>query len=198
MANTGSPEWLKEELTKALGWDAMFMEGVVQAICDATSKAELQDLTEVGIFVLSLVLSLSVTSGLSRIECAASRLYKCMYYPNTMATTSRRPFTRGRLTVLRFVLQNFMGNDPKAASVIDTFLAARSGASQASGSSAASASASASGAGGPAGSSTAKPSYATSIRSAAPSADPPAAGEAAHIAAAACATYRTTTTRMPA
>jgi hypothetical protein len=42
MANTASPEWLKEELTKALGWDAMFMEGVVQAICDASSKAEMQ------------------------------------------------------------------------------------------------------------------------------------------------------------
>jgi hypothetical protein len=55
MANTASPEWLKEELTKALGWDAMFMEGVVQAICDASSKAELQDLIEVGIVVLSPV-----------------------------------------------------------------------------------------------------------------------------------------------
>jgi hypothetical protein len=43
----GSLEWLKVGLTKALGWESFVVEGAVQAICDAQTKAEIQDLVEV-------------------------------------------------------------------------------------------------------------------------------------------------------
>ncbi len=47
MAPVRNAAWLTAELTKALGWDTMVIEGVVAAIANAQTDEEVQELVAV-------------------------------------------------------------------------------------------------------------------------------------------------------
>jgi hypothetical protein len=45
----GSNEtWLRQQLSAALGWDDVIMEGVMDVIVNSKSEADIQDVVEVG------------------------------------------------------------------------------------------------------------------------------------------------------